>query len=168
MTSGCEHVTSDPNFTPTDPRYYMSGLETNLDVIQEANSVLSILEGLPDYDTYVYPSTAKQSYPLRSWNRPTIGWSLSCESQGITRQQGYDAAGVTWKTSSKQSWLWKLGVTLLVLLSLQGCLAAFFITIGFLIKYEGEVLLMVNLYQALFQRLCVFLVVGTFAAVAIW
>ena len=54
----------------------MSGLETNLDMVQEANSVLSILEGLPDYDTYVYPSTAKQSYPLRSWNRPTIGWSL--------------------------------------------------------------------------------------------
>ena len=76
MTSGCEHVSSDPNFTPTDPRYYMSGLETNLDMVQEANSVLSILEGLPDYDTYVYPSTAKQSYPLRSWNRPTIGWSL--------------------------------------------------------------------------------------------
>ena len=77
---------------------------------------------------------------------------------------------MTWKTSSKQSWLWKLGVTLLVLLSVQGCIATFF-TIGFFIKfikYDDELLLVWNSLSAVFQRLCVFLVVGTFAAVAIW
>ena len=68
-----------------DPRFSLSGLHTTLAAVQSENGVSSVLEGSYDYTQYVDPAQKKQDM-IRSWNRPTLNWSLECESQGLTRE----------------------------------------------------------------------------------
>ena len=63
---------------------------------------------------------------MSSWNRPTIGWRLSCDAEpGKTRKDGYEAAGHSFTTTSKESWIRKLGITVIVLYSVVFCIAMF-------------------------------------------
>ena len=68
-----------------DPRFSLSGLHVTLADVQSESAVQSILEGSADYKHYVDPAQKEQDV-LRSWNRPTLNWSLECESQGMTRE----------------------------------------------------------------------------------
>ena len=67
-----------------DPRWTASGLYTNLYAVESENGVYDILSGSPSYDHYV-TAGSKETDLIRSWNRPTLGWSLDCEAQGKTR-----------------------------------------------------------------------------------
>ena len=99
MQNGCSEA---DNEYITDPRYYPSGLYTNQYAVQSVNGVLDILAGFPNINDYVDPLNLKESYSVSSWNRPTIGWKLSCDAEpGKSRQDGYEAAGHTFSLSSK-------------------------------------------------------------------
>ena len=98
LRSGCEAETNsnlvyDPRFTP-------SGLYTNVYTVQSDNSVLDLLQASPDFSEQVDVNT-KKSDTISSWNRPTIGWSLTCESEGHSRQFAYDTVGGSLGSSDK-------------------------------------------------------------------
>ena len=60
--------------------------------MQVNNGVLDHMESLPSY-WKVGPSDLQLlETKLSSWNRPTMNWSLECEQEGKTRQEGYQAA----------------------------------------------------------------------------
>lgn len=109
-----------------DPRFSLSGLYTNLADVQSTSGVESILEGSLDYGVYITDPSQKQQDPIRSWNRPTLNWSLECESQGKTRQN--DLETVQGSTIITQSWhvdqLRKLAIAML---SLFGAGAAYIV-----------------------------------------
>ena len=74
-----------------DPRYTTSGLYTDLYSVQNENGVLQILSNSPSYDTDG-SSEEKKNAKIRSWNRPTLNWSLECEAEGFSREYGFEAA----------------------------------------------------------------------------
>ena len=77
MKNGC---IEEPNTGYVyDPRFTVSGLYTNVYDVQEQNNVLSLLSHEPSYSHYCGNSTSKHDYFIRSWNRPTLTWSLECE-----------------------------------------------------------------------------------------
>ena len=83
-----------------DPRFSLSGLHTTLADAQNGSEVSSILAGSIDYDLYVNPAQKEQDM-IRSWNRPTLNWSLECESQGLTREGALETVnGSTFLTNS--------------------------------------------------------------------
>ena len=73
-----------------DPRFYESGLNTNDYDVQDDNGVLNILLNAPMIWTLA-PQANKVYNTVKSYNRPTIPWSLECESDGRTRSDGYEA-----------------------------------------------------------------------------
>ena len=75
-----------------DSRYTQSGLNTNQLAVQQQNGVLDHLEWQPSYHVLGPSRREKEAYKLSSWNRPTIGWSLTCDVNGNTRAEGYEAA----------------------------------------------------------------------------
>ena len=36
-----------------------------------------------------------KAYEVKSWARPTLSWSLQCEADGYSRQQGFELAHET-------------------------------------------------------------------------
>ena len=72
---GCPYVEeSDAYF---DPRYYDGGLRTDELTIQTDNGVMQILEDLDNSSQYDFD--LRDTWPVYSYNRPTIPWSLECE-----------------------------------------------------------------------------------------
>ena len=71
-----------------DPRYYETGLHTSEWAIQTDNGVMPILEDLENSKDYDFDM--RNTWPVESYNRPTIPWSLECEEDYKTRKMGYD------------------------------------------------------------------------------
>ena len=88
--SGCnlEQVTGYVN----DPRFEATGLHGNVYDVQNDNGVLPILANSLDYNYYVDPAIMAQAWPVLSWSRPTLGWSLDCEAAGNTRAKAFEAS----------------------------------------------------------------------------
>ena len=115
LRSGCDTETNtnlvyDPRFTP-------SGLYTNVYTVQSDNSVLDLLQASADFSEQVDVDT-KKSDTISSWNRSTIGWSLTCESEGHSRQFAYDTVGGSLGSSDKIAQLKKTGVTFSILFAI--------------------------------------------------
>ena len=89
MRGGCE--TEQFSGLVYDPRYTTSGLYTDVYSVQNENGVLSILSNSPDFGRYCN-SENKKFEMIRSWNRPTLNWSLECEAEGFSREYGFEAA----------------------------------------------------------------------------
>ena len=73
-----------------DPRFYESGLNTNDYDVQNDNGVLDILSR-QSMIFKLAPQANKVFHAVKSYNRPTIPWSLECESDGRTRSEGFKA-----------------------------------------------------------------------------
>jgi hypothetical protein len=72
-----------------DPRYNSTGMETDEYTVQDSNGVLAYLTALPKYGAFVPDYLDKQNIVYDGWIRPTINWSLECEANGYSRQQGF-------------------------------------------------------------------------------
>lgn len=75
-----------------DPRFSVSGLNTNLYNIYAENGVADLLTNESSYSKYVTSINYYSGAYVQSWNRPSLQWSLECEQSGsLTRQQAYQA-----------------------------------------------------------------------------
>ena len=72
-----------------DPRFSVSGLNSNVYQVQSYSHVLDILEGSKDYRDYVDSNSKYDDY-IRSWNRPTLNWNLECEYEGFSREDALE------------------------------------------------------------------------------
>ena len=104
---------------------------------------------------------------LRSWNRPTINWSLQCESEGISRQDAYASADLTLINTQNGGQFHKIGVWIVVLVSLEA--SVIFCCIIFEFSEDGE--MEISLYVCVYSfpvRLLVFLILFTIIIVPIY
>lgn len=76
--------------------------------------MLSLLEAASNFDTEVNVDSKKDDN-ISSWNRPTIGWSLTCESEGKTRQQAYNTVNLSLESSEKIPTIRKSGIAMCAL-----------------------------------------------------
>jgi len=56
--------------------------------VESENLVKSLLKREPSYNVYARDSV-EQNTLLKPWSRPLAGWSLECESEGLTRLQAF-------------------------------------------------------------------------------
>ena len=119
MTGGC--TVEDHTGLIFDPRFSLSGLHATLADVQSESAVQSILEGSADYGHYVNPAQKEQDV-LRSWNRPTLNWSLECEGQGMTREYALQAVNTTNTTlvppNQEFFSVWFCGICMIIIYSL--------------------------------------------------
>lgn len=84
-----------------DSRYYTTtGWATSEYAVRLENLVLTNL--LQNTEGYSKPenvpdATVMQSFALQAWARPTIQWSLKCESLGMSRDDASTMFGLTLK-----------------------------------------------------------------------
>lgn len=72
----------------TDQNFKELGYNITEYDIQSSSGVLDILLKKIHYTFHVFPGpSVKKNIFLKAYGRPTIPWSLKCESQGKTRQQ---------------------------------------------------------------------------------
>ena len=99
--------------------------------------VQDILEGLPNFDSFISPANTGRNWIIYSWNRPTIGWSLECEAEGKTRQDAMEALSTPTVSSTMDTKLFKrFGITLL-LVYLIGFVIALLFHFGLYRRFNG-------------------------------
>ena len=54
--------------------------------VQKENGVLNLLQGLANFAGSVRDPEVKRQNQYHLWGRPTIGWDLTCEKNGFTRE----------------------------------------------------------------------------------
>ena len=100
--------------TSTDPRFTESGLNTNVYSMYEVNGVQSFLESLPNYDYHI-DNDANMQAKIKSYNRPTIGFSLSCIENGHTRDWAIQTLLKTQAVVEiDNKFFYKMGMTLMI------------------------------------------------------
>lgn len=102
-----------------DPRYIQGGFETNELEVQDENGVLDILMRQRHFSTYVPRVTTKETYKYLMWTRPTIGWSLACEYDGLSRKAGKEAFETSLQTRGFENGLEPLASTMIWLPALM-------------------------------------------------
>ena len=112
MKAGC--VVEKNTGLRVDPRYVSTGLYLEQGTVYSQNGVLDILYDQPDYSSAGGPTQlVMQDYHYQAWNRATIGWSLECEAQGKTREEGLFAASQDLDPLDKDQQFKSLGISLL-------------------------------------------------------
>jgi hypothetical protein len=78
--------------TETDPNFKELGYNITEYDIQKSSGILDALVNMPHYTLAVFPGPSmKKDIVLKAYARPTIPWSLKCESQGKTRKNLLDS-----------------------------------------------------------------------------
>lgn len=90
MKTGC--VMEKHNNLVFDPRYTDSGLNTDQWELQTQSNVYDHLMTQPSFFGIGPKQGNLQGYKVKSWNRPTLSWSLQCEVEGKSRTEGYTSA----------------------------------------------------------------------------
>ena len=60
-------------------------------------------------------SLSKWKNSMKSWNRPTTSWSLTCELEGKTRKDAVAKSQIQLKMSNHYEHVWNVGVAIVVL-----------------------------------------------------
>ena len=105
---------------PYDPRFYQSGMYTNDFNIQMDNGVMSKIISNSMIWSF-QEQEEKKDWPVHSWNRPTIQWSLECEKEGKSRADGFEAFSLSLPTYDKIPGLRRVGIAMVVIFSVLAC-----------------------------------------------
>ena len=85
-------------------------------VVQRDNGVLNLLTSLANYAGYVqFPEIKKQNW-YNLWSRPTIGWNLTCEVNGFSREKGMEILSTPLRSIGNASFLQLYGGLLIALI----------------------------------------------------
>ena len=100
-----------------DSRFYeFDAWQTDEYTVQTENGVLEILKGLANFDAYVKDLEIKRQNVYKLYGRPTVGWSLACESNGFTREQGLEILGNPLRSFGNASFVQIYGIILFTFL----------------------------------------------------
>ena len=154
MNSTCSLETNTGKLT--DPRYTPSGLYTTLAKVQKENFVNRILVVQPSYQNY----SSSETFPIQSWNRPTLNWDLSCENDGFARDWALQTVAGSINRSDQLDTLRKTSISLVALTG--------FSLLAFLIMFAQCTSKRENIpvYQYVYLRIVV-ITIGTFALMSI-
>ena len=109
-----------------DTRYTAAGMQSTIYAVQSRNGVQDTLVGAPDSE---YTASTGSNWLIDFWNRPTIGWSLQCESEGHTRSEAMQAVSQAHVVSEiDNKFYYRLGVFLV-------CMNSLWFVLGFLVWF---------------------------------
>ena len=116
---GC--VTEKNTNLKYDPRYKWSGMQTNEFNMRDDSNVYAHMQSLPSYFSYGPNNDQLATYLVKGWVRSTIPWSLQCESEGYSREIGYEAASTDLGFYQKNEGFRKIGIAICVIYSVAVC-----------------------------------------------
>lgn len=102
----------------SDPRFTESGLHENLVDVMVENGAYDVISHKPSYWSYGL-NPQLNTTPLRSWNRPTLGWKIECEEQGKSREEGYTAAQTDLKKYELVRSFWRVGLAMVIIFTIM-------------------------------------------------
>ena len=68
--------------------------------------------GLANFNGYVHSPEAKKQNWYNLWSRPTIGWNLTCEANGFSREEGMRILGTPLRSVGNAGFLQIYGALL--------------------------------------------------------
>lgn len=110
MTGSCEGETDD--------RYTESGYQTDERFLMEKSGVLNNFGSAPNFYAYLNYQTLEAN-ALKTWNRPTASWLLSCEHSDKTRLAAIDKTAITLEISAQHEHIGNCGLALIIMLPLM-------------------------------------------------